>query len=134
MHTVRNLHFLSKNSTLIYDFMRKLSILGVKNSWKCWDFVEIEFLDKYLTSRTVCLKRITIEFSRQKLSALILIFGAKIQTLQENIFFKITNKHLNLNFHAKMTWIVQIQTLEVNFALNLDFLNSWLAPLVNCKK
>ena len=78
-HTVRNLHFLSKNSTLI----SKLSIfwgkklvkmlwfwtfqllttlisreklskkIGVKNSWKCWGFVKIEFLDKNLTFRIV---------------------------------------------------------------------------------
>ena len=26
----------------------------VKNSWKCWDFVKIEFLDKNLTFRIVC--------------------------------------------------------------------------------
>jgi len=27
----------------------------VKNSWKCWDFVKIEFLDKNLTFRKVCI-------------------------------------------------------------------------------
>ena len=33
-----------------FHFPRKLSIfLGVKNSWKCWGFVKIEFLDKNLT-------------------------------------------------------------------------------------
>ena len=26
----------------------------MKNSWKCWDFVKIEFLDKNLTFRIVC--------------------------------------------------------------------------------
>ena len=36
-HTVRNLHFLSKNSTLISR--EKLSKkFWVKNSWKCWGF------------------------------------------------------------------------------------------------
>ena len=77
LHTVRNLHFLSKNSTLIsrencrilgvknswiccgfwllsFDFTRKaVKKFGVKNSWKCWGFVEIEFLDKKLTFRIV---------------------------------------------------------------------------------
>ena len=81
-HTVRNLHFLSKNSTLIYRencrfFWVKNSwkCCGfglfscwqlwfhekncqkknwVKNSWKCWGFVKIEFLDKNLTFRIVC--------------------------------------------------------------------------------
>ena len=35
LHTVRNLHFMSKNSTLI---SRELSIFWVKNSWKCCGF------------------------------------------------------------------------------------------------
>ena len=42
---------LSKNSTLI--FREKLSIFWVKNLWKCWGFVKIEFLDKNLTFRIV---------------------------------------------------------------------------------
>ena len=74
-HTVRNLHFLSKNSTLISR--ENCQFLGVKNSWKCcgfglfscWQlwfhekncqkiwcetrFVKIEFLDKNLTFRIV---------------------------------------------------------------------------------
>ena len=80
-HTVRNLHFLSKNSTLISR--ENCRILGVKNSWKCfgfglfscwqlsfhekncqkkfwvknswkcWGFVKIEFLDKKFTFRIV---------------------------------------------------------------------------------
>ena len=70
--------FLSKNSTLIsqencrffgwktranvvvlgflavdnFDFTRKIvTKIGVKNSWKCWGFVKIEFFDKNLTFR-----------------------------------------------------------------------------------
>ena len=83
LHTVRNLHFLSKNSTLIsrencrfffgwktrenvvvlgflavdnFDVTRKIVKKNdwVKNSWKCWGFVKIEFLDKNLTFRIVC--------------------------------------------------------------------------------
>ena len=35
-HTVRNLHFLSKNSTLFSE--KIVDFLGVKNSWKCFGF------------------------------------------------------------------------------------------------
>ena len=80
--TVRNVQFLSKNSTLIsrencrffgwktrenvvvldilavdnFDFEIKKCQrkCWVKNSWKCWGFVKIEFLDKNLTFRIVC--------------------------------------------------------------------------------
>ena len=52
VHTVRNLHFLSKNSTLISR--EKLSKkIWMKNSWKCWGLVKIEFLYKNLTFRIV---------------------------------------------------------------------------------
>ena len=39
-----------------FDFTRKIvkKKFGVKNSWKCWGFVKIEFLDNYLTFRIVC--------------------------------------------------------------------------------
>ena len=81
LHTVRNLHFLSKNSTLILGencrfFWVKISWkccgfglfscwqlgfhekncqkkIWVKNSWKCWGFVKIEFVDKNWTFRIV---------------------------------------------------------------------------------
>ena len=82
--TLFEIFFLSKNSTLINDFPRKLSIflgwkscenvvvldflavdifdftrkivkkIWVKNLWKCLGFVKIEFLDKNLTFRIVC--------------------------------------------------------------------------------
>ena len=81
-HTVRNLHLLSENSTLI--FRENCQFLGVKNSRKCcgfglfscwqlwfheencqekcgwksrengWVLVKIEFLDKNMTFRMVC--------------------------------------------------------------------------------
>ena len=79
-HTVRNLHFLSKNTTLISR--ENCRFFGVKNSWKCFGFgqlwfhekncqknfgwktrenvgffVKIEFLDKNLTFRIVWRKR-----------------------------------------------------------------------------
>ena len=81
-HTVPNLHFLSKNSTLIcrencrfFGVKNSWKCCGfglyscwqlwfhekncqkkiwVKNSWKCWGPVKIEFLDKNLTFRIVC--------------------------------------------------------------------------------
>ena len=37
VHTVRNLHFLSKNSTLISR--ENCLFFRVKNSWKCWGFL-----------------------------------------------------------------------------------------------
>ena len=38
-----------------FDFTRKIvKKIWWKNSWKCWDFVKIEFLDKKLTFRIVC--------------------------------------------------------------------------------
>ena len=38
-HTVRNLHFLSKNPTLIFPISREnCRFFGVKNSWKCCGF------------------------------------------------------------------------------------------------
>ena len=36
-----------------FDFPRKLSTCWVKNSWKCWGFVKIDFLDKKMTFRIV---------------------------------------------------------------------------------
>ena len=71
VHTVSNRHFLSKNSTLISREKILWKCCGfeliscsqlwfhekkfwVKNSWKCWCFVKIEFLDKNLTFRIVC--------------------------------------------------------------------------------
>ena len=84
IHTVRNLHFLSKNSTLIirenyrffwgwktrenvvvldflavdhFDFTRKI-VKKKKNGWKnrenVWFFVKIDFLDKNLPFGIVC--------------------------------------------------------------------------------
>ena len=80
MHIARNLHFLSKNPTLIsrkncrffmwktrenvvvldflavanFDFTKKIvKKIWVNNSLKCWGFVKIELLDKNLTLRTV---------------------------------------------------------------------------------
>ena len=80
-HTVRNLHFLSKiqlwfsekivdflgwktreNVVVLdflavdnFDFTRKIvKKIWVKNSWICWGFGKIEFLDKNLTFRIVC--------------------------------------------------------------------------------
>ena len=78
-HTVRNLPFLSKNSTSTsennffgwkthenvgvldflavdnFDFTRKIvKKILVKNSWKCYGFVKIEFSDKNLARRIVC--------------------------------------------------------------------------------
>ena len=39
-----------------FDFTRKIVKKScVKNSWKCWGFVKIEFLDKNLTFRKVCI-------------------------------------------------------------------------------
>ena len=49
-----------------FDFTRKIvKKIRVKNSWKCWGFVKIEFLDKNLTFRIVwtC---IFIEYGREK--------------------------------------------------------------------
>ena len=94
-HTVRNLHFLSKNSTLIsrencqfFGVKKSRNCCGfgllscwqlwfhekncpkqfwVKNSWKCWGFVKIEFLDKNLTFRIVhrmCLTEFLSEFRK----------------------------------------------------------------------
>ena len=38
-----------------FDFTRKIDKRNLaKNSWKCWRFVKIEFLDKHLTFRIVC--------------------------------------------------------------------------------
>ena len=38
-----------------FDFTRKIvQKIWVENSWKCWGFVKIEFLDKNLTFRIVC--------------------------------------------------------------------------------
>ena len=40
-----------------FDFNRKIvKKIWVKNSWKCWGFVKIEFLDKNLTFRIVCIE------------------------------------------------------------------------------
>ena len=37
-----------------FDFTRKIvKKIWVKNSWKCWGFVNVEFLDKNLTFRIV---------------------------------------------------------------------------------
>ena len=80
-HTVRNLHFLSKNSTLIsrencrifwvknlwrcfglglFYFTRKIvKKIWVKNSWS-WCFVKIEFLDKNFTFRVVWVKMVIV--------------------------------------------------------------------------
>ena len=80
-HTVRNLHFLSKNSTLIsrencwfFGWRTRENVGGLglssswqlwfhekncqkkiwaKKSWKCWGYVKIKFLDKNLTSNGV---------------------------------------------------------------------------------
>ena len=39
-----------------FDFTRKIvKEIWMKNSWKCFGFVKIEFLDKNLTFRIVCL-------------------------------------------------------------------------------
>ena len=38
-----------------FDFTRKIV---KQNSWKCWGFVKIEFLDKNLTFRMVCLENL----------------------------------------------------------------------------
>ena len=39
-----------------FDFARKIVKKNcVKNSWNCWEIVKIEFLDKNLTFRKVCL-------------------------------------------------------------------------------
>ena len=83
-HTVRNLHFFVEKFNFEFprklsiffgwktrenvgvldflavdnfDFMRKIvKKYWLKNSWKCWGFfVKIEFLDKNLTFRIVCL-------------------------------------------------------------------------------
>ena len=38
-----------------FDFTRKIvKKFGVKNLWRCWSFVKIEFLDKNLTFRIEC--------------------------------------------------------------------------------
>ena len=38
-----------------FDFTRKIvKKIWLKNSWKCWSLVKIEFLDKNLTFRIVC--------------------------------------------------------------------------------
>ena len=36
-----------------FDFTRKMIKKMGENSWKCWGFVKIEFLDKNLTFRKV---------------------------------------------------------------------------------
>ena len=39
-----------------FDSTRKIGKkIWVKNLWKCWSFVKIEFLDKNLTFRIVCI-------------------------------------------------------------------------------
>ena len=54
-----------------FDFKRKIKKkkTWVKNSWKCWNFVKIEFLDKNLTFRIVCahLKSRSFAFKNGKL-------------------------------------------------------------------
>ena len=41
-----------------------VDFFGVENSWKCWGFVKIEFLDKNLTFRIVCIIPIFMDFCR----------------------------------------------------------------------
>ena len=73
-HTVRNLHFLSKNSTLnsrenVLDFLTVGNFDFTKKSWKCWGFVKIEFLEflnKNLTFRIVCIYYLIIIISKCK--------------------------------------------------------------------
>ena len=79
-HTIWKVKFLSKNSTLIsrffwrwktrenvvvlgflavdkFDFKRKIVKKNLdENSWKCWGFVKIEFLDNNFTFRIVWLE------------------------------------------------------------------------------
>ena len=47
-----------------FDFTRKIvKKIWVKNSWKCWGFVKIEFMDKNLIFREVCfLKTVNLEY------------------------------------------------------------------------
>ena len=48
------LYFLAVDN---FDFTKKIvKKIGMKNSWKYWGFVKIEFLDKNLTFRIVCVK------------------------------------------------------------------------------
>ena len=76
-HSVRDLHFFPKiqlwfhkkivdffgwktcENVVVWDFLAVDNFdftkkIWVKNSWKCWGFVKIEFLDKNLTFRIMC--------------------------------------------------------------------------------
>ena len=112
VHTVSNRHFLSKNSTLISREKILWKCCGfeliscsqlwfhekkfwVKNSWKCWCFVKIEFLDKNLTFRIVCsggkwsiqrLESIVIEEIVEKLEILFDLY-CPVSYRSKKIFF-----------------------------------------------
>ena len=47
-----------------FDFTRKIvKKIWLINSWKCWGYVKIEFLDKNLTFRLVCIRKKRMNFN-----------------------------------------------------------------------
>ena len=133
-HTVRNLHFLSKNSILIsrencrffggwktreivvvldffavdnFDFTGKNATkFQVKNSWKCWRFVKIEFLYKNVTFRIVCVSHET-NVALNKNSKNVSLFFA----------FFYWSSHSKYNSYLDKNWRIRGEIIFVCFGL-----------------
>ena len=141
-HTVRNLHFLPKNSTLISRencrfFLVKNSWkccgfglfscwqvwfhkkncqkkIWVKYLWKCWGFVNIEFLDNILTFRIVCLPTLFENYSKCRIW--IFEFWHFLP-----IFVLLTLTCLVTLFHRKLQFVKNSPKLTIFGAFLINF-------------
>ena len=69
-----------------FDFTRKIvKKIWVKNSWKCWGFVIIEFLDKNLTFRIVW-KLIILAFEIPKIRRVVKLLKSLLTYFLPNTF------------------------------------------------
>ena len=101
MHTVRNLHYLSKKSTSISR--ENCRFFWVKNSLKCWGFLKIRVLSK---------------------SILMLIFGAKIQLLliwNDCSSRNVVKWYFSIDFHTLWRWRKHRQILIFNAKVKFQF-------------
>ena len=105
VNNVMILYFLAVDN---FDFTRKIvkKKFWVKNSWKYWGFVKIEFLDKNLTFWIVCNSTSSINVIKQKISTppdysqLYSIFHSVLKSFK-NVSFSIFKPKINRNSNFK---------------------------------
>ena len=111
-----------------FDFTRKLSKkIWVKNSWKCWGFVKIEFLDKNLTIRIVWKIRFVVSsvhidiWLKTNLTYLVkpvFYVNQKLLLHQEE---EVTNFHFLSDFHSTFSTRKQIEFLSFKDYFHIGF-------------